>query len=444
MRFYYYLIFRPLLPAVRRSLSAFHYTTLCTTLLYAILLYSLPAYSADFSLNPSITVREEYNDNVFETEHKRTDFITRFMPGIAFTYVAPFWDWNVAYNYDYRYYARNTVHGDDTHNLVGAGTIRLLNDFLLLELNDNYNRVSLNLARDRTQESLIANQSDSNNFTASPYLRFHPAPKLTMRTGYRYTNVWYKDPSAIDREDHSGFVDATYELSPRLNLTGDYIYVHENSINPYDRHNPYVGFRYEYKEGSFLFGQGGFAWFSSKNGVASNNPYWNAGITHLFDHLTVSLTTGVQFPYDPLSGVTRETDYGATVTKALNRGTIGLSLSYSEYSGANIDVEKRYSAGITATHELTERLSGTLSCSIEKYDHKTASYTRRIYLNPSLNYALPHEYSIGLNYIFVDSYSPVVSSDKYQVNRVSLELRKSFGKEVAKLTTPDSGPKTGP
>jgi hypothetical protein len=419
------------------------------------------AHASEFSILPSITVSEEYNDNVFETNDRKSDYITRLMPGIAFGYSAPFWDWDLAYFYDYRYYAMGSRKNDNTHNLVTNGVLRLIKDFMFLELNDTYARVSLNIARDRTQESLFQDQSDSNTFTASPYFLLYPAPKVKVKTGYRYVNVWFKDPSGIDRKDNIGFVDATYEFSPKLNLTADYIYTHENSILPYDRHNPYIGFRYEFKERSFFLGQVGYTWFRSQNGGVSNNPFWNVGLTHSFDHISVTLASGVQYPIDPRSGVTRETDYSFSINKVLNRGAVGASIYYSKYGGintgtnniipgTNVDISSKYGAGITANYELMTKLNGTLAGSIERYDHRsTNSYTRRILVNPALSYALPWDFAVALNYVFVDSYSPTVQTptvqtDTYQVNRVILELRKSFGKLPEKASTAggDQGPGT--
>ena len=423
-------------PTVRCLLSA----AIILLSLFTVLLCET-AY-ADFSIRPSITVSEEYDDNIFESPQKKTDYITRFMPGLSFSYSAPFWDWDLAYNYDYRYYARNTRNGDDTHNLLTKGLVRVIDDFLLLDISDTYSRVSLNIARDRTQESLFVNQSDSNNFTASPYLQFHPSRQTTIKTGYRYNNLWYRDPTAIDHRDHIGYIDVAYEYSPKLTLVANNTYTHDSSSEAYNRDIAYIGGKYEYSEKSFINAQGGMIFQNAqKRGNNYNKPYWNAVITHAFNMLTVSLSTGVKFPDDPENGVTMETDYALAVTKELRRGNIGLNVSYTEYSGSGIrlDVDKRYSAGITSRYELTTKLYGSLICSVERYDHQLAnSYTRRILVNPSLNYTLPDEFSIGLNYTFVDSYSPEIQSDRYQVNRVSFELRKSFGKEVERFKTEKS------
>jgi hypothetical protein len=397
--------------------------------------------ASDFAIRPTIAVSEEYNDNVFEEPNKTTDYITRLMPGITFGYAAPFWDWDLAYNYDYRIYAQRTHKNDDTHNLNTTGHLRLIDDFLLMDINDTYSRVSLDISRDRTQESLIADQSDSNNFTASPYLQFHPNSQATVKIGYRYNNVWYSEASAIDRRDHIGYLDVSYEFSPQLTLNANYTFTHESSTEGYDRHTSYVGGRYEYGERSFISANGGYTISDYKDSGNSGDPYWNAGITHSFDHSSVSLTTSVTYPTDPLSGTSMETVYTLAFNKELARGTAGLTLRYSEFSGTEIDAEKSYGAGITLRHELLPNLSGSLSCNVDKYEHAdTGTYTRRILVNSSLSYTLPREFTIGLNSTFVDSYSPETLEDRYQVNRVSLELRKSFGREVERVRLATSDP----
>jgi uncharacterized protein (PEP-CTERM system associated) len=178
-----------------------------------------------------------------------------------------------------------------------------------------------------------------------------------------------------------------------------------------------------------------------QHGGNTNKPYWNVGVTHSFDHILISLTSQTLYPIDPTTPDTREVANSLTLTKELSRGTIDLNLSYSEFSGTGIDVDKSYGAGITAGYDLTANLRGALTCRVDKYEHRmTDSYTRRIIVNPSLSYALPREFAVALNYVFIDSYSPVTLIDSYQANRVSLELRKSFGREVERLRRPDQEP----
>ena len=393
-----------------------------------VLASSPDVFAGEFSFHPSIAVSEEYTDNVFESrDNKRSDFITRLLPGIAFTYNAPLMDWNLNYAFDYRYYARNSRSDDTTHNLNVRGVTKVIKDLLFLEVSDVYRRVSLDVSRDRTSEGLFIDQSDSNIFIASPYFSFNPGPRTTVKTGYRYRNVWYKEPEGIDRRQHVGFAEANYEYSPKLSLTASYTYTRENSIYPFDRHAPYVGFRYEYKDRSFVFAQGGYTWFKVKNRGNYNYPFWNVGITHVMGTYTVALTSGVTYPEDPESTITRETDYALSITKEFSRGNAGLTLSYADFSGDVIDVSDRYLAGITSRYEIGARLVASLAAGVEKYNHRAPNtYTRRIFVSPALTYPLPKEIFLTLSYYYADYYSPLVYEDNYTLNRVILEARKTF------------------
>lgn len=398
--------------------------------LSALILISLFsfAHAGEFSFHPSIAISEEYTDNVFETrDDKKSDYITHLLPGISFNYTAALLELDLRYAYDYRYYAKGSRSDDSTHDLNFRGTSILIRDLFYLEVRDTYSRVSLDVSRDRTQEGIFVDQTDTNEIYASPYFDFRPGPKTTIRTGYRYRNVWYEEPEGIDRRQHIGFAETTYEYSPRLNLTSSYTFTHENSRDPFERHAPNIGFRYEYRDRSFIMAQGGYTWFSTKLHGDDNSPFWNANITHAMGTYIVSLTTGVSYPDDPQSGATRETHYGLAVTKELRRGSFECSLSYAKYTGNAIDVDRRYGAGVTLRYDLGARVAATLTATIEKYDHTDPNtYTRRIFVNPSLTYPLPKEVFLSLSYVYANYYSPLIYDDNYTLNRVILEARKTF------------------
>jgi hypothetical protein len=399
----------------------------CAVLLVALFL--CPAVRAsEFSFHPSLGVSEEFTDNVYESrDNRKSDFITRVMPGLALKYNAPLWDWDLAYYFDYRYYARNSHKYETTHNLAAKGHIKIIDELFFLDLSDTFKRVSLDVSRDYTQESLFENQTDSNTFTASPYFVFHPGTRTNIKTGYRYTNVWYRDPEAIDKREHSGFLNASYEYSPKLTFTADYLFIRQNSVNSFNRHTPSAGARYEYADKCFIFGQGGYTWVDYSDASDFNKPYWNAGITHTFDTFSLSATTAVLYPEDPLNGFTREINYALALNKPLERGSVGLSVYYSDYDGETVDRTKKFGVGFTGRYDVTEKLAASLSANVERYDYRDPSgHTRRIYVTPGLSYSLPWETSLSLFYSFIDYHSAEIYADNYQVNRVVLEVRKVF------------------
>jgi hypothetical protein len=386
--------------------------------------------AGELSFHPSVAISEEFTDNIYESRsEKRTDFVTRLLPGLTFKYVAPLWDWDIAYNLDYRYYARNSRSDETTHNLAAKGHIKIIDELFFLDVSDTYKRVSLDISRDYTQEGLYSNQSDSNTFTASPYFVLHPGMQTTVKTGYRYTNVWYREPDAIDKQEHTGFVDVIYEFSPQFSLTGGYAYTRQESTSAYDRHAPYAGVRYEYADNSFIFAQGGYTWITYRQDGRGefNNPFWNAGISHTMGVYVLTASAAVSYPEDPLTGVTQEQTFAFAVARPIDRGDISGSLYYSTFDGSGVDRTKKLGGGITAKYNLTEKLSGRLAANLERYEYRTASgHTTRIYIAPGVSYSLPWETSLSLSYAHITYDSSARFDENYSVNRVILEARKTF------------------
>lgn len=388
--------------------------------------------AADFRLTPSLKVSEEYTDNVFERNlNRKSDYITRALPGLVMAYKAPLWDWDLGYNFDYRYYAKGSRKNDNTHEINAKGHLKIVDEVLFLDVSDVYKRVSLDVTRDTTHESLFVNQTDQNIGTVSPYLVLRPSTRMTIKTGYRYINTWYKDPAAISKQDHVGFIDNSYEMSPKFFLTAGYTFTREDAANSIlYRHETYLGPRYEYADKSFIFAQGG-AIVSVYDDIRGEtvNPSWSAGITHTFDTMTANLSTSVKSSDDPRGVSTLETAYSVSLVKNLQRGTVTLQGSYSEFSDAiaNILKNKRYSGGFTSQFEILQDLRGTLGLTYEYYtDERLAAYTRKYFVDSGLTWSVGKDISLGLSYRYIDYSSPKIVTDNYRVNRVILEARKSF------------------
>jgi hypothetical protein len=396
-----------------------------------VLALSDVAHGGEFKIHPSITVDEEYTDNVFEAhDHRVSDFITRTMPGIALAYKAPALTADVNYQFDYRYYAKGSRSSDQTHNVIASGKLTAAENLLFLEVSDVYQRVSQNVSKDLSRESLFFNQLDQNVASISPYITLQPSAKTKVKTGYRFVDTRYFDPTGVDKTNHIGFLDVAYEFSPKWFITWGYTYTREEaSVSNFDQHQPWGGFRYEYAEKSFLFGQAGYTWILYTDGRRLSNEYWNVGFSHVFNTLVTTINTGVRYDEDPLLNVTQETFVNGSLEKQLKRGSLGISLYYSEYgqSGTNKLQTRKYGGAAKGKYEFTARLSGSLGLTAENYYDTTAnSHTRRLVVESGLSYLLAETLTLALNHIYVDSYSPGIAMDNYQVNRVIAEVRKVF------------------
>ncbi len=184
------------------------------TVLFTILSIATVAQGAEFEMHPSLAVSEEFTDNVFETRTNRTsDYITQTLPGLAMSYKAPALTANLDYVFDYRHYARNTVPDDIAHTLSADGHLTAVKNLLFLDVSDEYQRVSLDVTRDVTKESLFVDQTDRNVVTASPYLMFNPMERIMVKTGYRFIDVrYFGTPVGTSRSVHSRSTKPTTSL----------------------------------------------------------------------------------------------------------------------------------------------------------------------------------------------------------------------------------------
>lgn len=399
-----------------------------------ILGMSTAAHAGEGAIHPSIAVSEEFNDNVFDSTRRVTDYITHVLPGVAATYDAPAFKGDLMYSFDYRYYAKNSRVNDTTHNLLANGHLTAVENLLFLDVKDQYQRVSLDATRDTSKESLFTNQSDRNVVSAAPYFTLHPGQRTTVKTGYRYVDTRYFNLSGqspgIDKTNHVGYLEINHELSQRWTMRAGYTFTREEAnVDDYNQHQAFGGFRYEYADKSFLFADAGNTWTLFDSGHRLNNLYWNAGVTHTFDTVTATISSGVSYDEDPRSNILQNTFVNGDVEKRLKNGSLKLSLAYSEYVLAETDVlqTRKYSGTVAGRHEFTSRLNGTVSFTAEKYDQVLLhSYTRRLMADSGLSYILAEQLTLSLNYNYVDLYSPGIALDNRHINRVTLEIRKVF------------------
>lgn len=393
---------------------------------------------AEFEAHPSLAVIEEFTDNVFETNTNRiSDYITRTLPGLALSFRAPVLNGDLNYVFDYRHYARKNRGDEITHILSANGHLTAVENFMYLDVSDEYQRVSLDVTRDVTKESLFLNQSDRNVATVSPYMTLRVTERIPLKFGYRFVNTRYFDSVGIDKTDHIAFLDMSYELSKRFSLTAGYTFIRETAdIDNFSQHQGLGGFRYEYADKSFLFAQAGYTWTNYDSGQRLNSIAWNAGITHAFDTVTGTVTTGVRYDEDPLRNIMKETFVSGTIVKRLNRSSFSLSSQYSEYIPTKTDPlqtttislkTKKYGATASCQYEFTADLNGRLGITAEQYEYpQLDNHTRRYQVDSGLSYLLAKQLSFSLSYIYVDYSSSGIVADNKRVNRAMIELKKIY------------------
>jgi hypothetical protein len=376
---------------------------------------------------------EEYSDNIYLTpENALPDYVTRVMPSIRMVYTAPFWDWDVAYAFDYRYYAYRSREHDSTHALTLLNRTNLVRERLFLDVRDEYRRVSLDPVRDYTQQSLFVNQTDSNDLNISPFFVFDITSHTSGTIGYQYRNLWYRQEGAINKTANGGYLDLVDELSPRTAISAGVRYIREDSdVFTYDKVDILAGPRYEYAEDSLVWLYLGNSWITPEDGTRETQGFWDVGIRHRFLTYTLTFNAALTYIDDPQQIVRRQDRYTATFQKNTDRWALAATVGRWEYRDLLTKHLQftRHGLNGTLAYSLTEALRGAYSFNIDRYEDNSLRTYSMLYLNGlRLEYQFPANTMLALDYRYEHGYSPdsINYQMNYDSNRVALEIRKIF------------------
>jgi hypothetical protein len=416
------------------------------------------AISAEFRIQPGLTLGEEYNDNIFLTPRDRSsDFISRVAPSIDIVYNVPLWDWNVNAFYEYRYYSRyhNYINQNNIPSLNLTNHTRIKDEHMFLDVRENYSRTSLTPTRDYTQESAFINQTDRNILTVNPYFITRPTSRMTVTTGYSYSNIWYKNPTAIDQTNNSVYTGFQQDMSRRSSMLvgirhtqnrnsgrvvsglGNVVTSATTTVLGYTQDDVFLGQRYEYVENSTLYVQIGNSWFHSKDAERVSQVTWDANLTHRYSTMTVIYETGLRFIPDPYRVSRREDRYLATLRRDVERTSLAASGGLYEYRNIKDKhlQQSRYFVNGMMSHSITTKTKVILDFEVDWYkDYLTyTSYltgarteTERYMTGARFEYLAAETMTLALGYRYTNVYSPDVYSDNYFNNRYTVELRMVF------------------
>ncbi len=409
-------------------------------LLIFILSFTIMAEGAEFKIESTVLISEEYTDNAFlKKDPTDEDYITRALPSITMEYKSPIWEWDISYALDYRHYGNYNYYAswveearevEATHDLNAKGHITMIKEFLFINISDEYRRVSLDATRDYSEESRFLNQSDRNIFTVNPYFVIKPDALITLTTGYIYSDTEYKDVSAIDKVDNIAYVESEFELSPKMVFNLGYKYTQgEGETSDYDKNDAYYGVSYEYIEGSHFLLTTGNSWLDFDRGGSYSHIFWNVSITHKFSTVTGSLESAVDYDENPQGNPIRENRYSMSLGKPSGRTTLNLSISLREYRDSETEDLQTKSYGITGNlkYELTSRTAVSIGSTAEEFKRESGkTYTNKYLLDLRFDHILSDSLNLALEYKYTDSYSPKTLQDNYMNNRFIVEIKKSL------------------
>ena len=307
---------------------------------WLVISFAIPAFSliyapisfAELRLTPSITLREEYNDNIFLTpSNEEDDYITSIHPAVNMTYNIRLLTLSMDYGLNFRFYAdhteRNETSLSKTQRARLETTVSPYKDIFFIKVSDEYKRVSIDERRQITLENAFVNMTDSNNFFINPYIEYPLSGTLKARTGYRYTNIWYKEKEGNDVENHTGTVDLEKGLSAKIttSLSYSYLFYRPKKTEDYDKQDVTLGITYQINPDLFLAGNIGETWFDYERRNDQNFTIENLQANYL---LTSMITLGAGYSESFFDSVISGTYKSKSETGTINyNGRIPLNLT---------------------------------------------------------------------------------------------------------------------
>lgn len=178
---------------------------------------------ARLGVEPRLTLREEYDDNIFLTpEDEESDFITTVTPGVALRWEARHFTLVLDYGLEFLFYRDHPEFDEtsigDTQRARAEAEILPGRSFSVSIL-DEYKRIPIDLRRSSVETNPIVNKTNVNRFLLNPRYRLGKLPALQATMGYQYEEFRYDSPEGDDNSSHALTLALARQMSERLNLT---------------------------------------------------------------------------------------------------------------------------------------------------------------------------------------------------------------------------------
>jgi hypothetical protein len=253
---------------------------------------------------------------------------------------------------------------------------------------------------------------------------------MSITTGYVYMDTWYKDPLAINRKDNIIYADVKKDISPRAAMIAGIRHLQDtNIVEDYKQDDLYLGLFYEYAEKSLVTFRAGKSWFDFERTGRTTHIFWDAIIKQRYSTVTITYETGVRLIPDPLRNFRREDRYLATVSKDVERTSLTISGGLYEYREAEHQQLENTSYQLTGSvsHALSTKARIKLDLASERLrDNQEGTLTKRYLSGVRFEHIIEENLTLAFDYRYTNVYSTAISSESYDNNRFTVELRKGF------------------
>ena len=380
---------------------------------------------ARLSINTSIDLGQEYNNNIFlDPAVKEDDFITTVFPTLELQYVrSKYLNIELEYGLRYLFYRHHSELNDtgtkETQNAQLQAQIKP-SDNLLIDISDIYERVPVDIRREVAEGNVFFNKTERNTFTVSSSMTLRMTPFVTQTIGYRYINVWQGDDDLVDSESHFVYTYFNNRISSRINGTVKYEYLtydanlknNQDEISDYARHQGSLKIQYRLSSQLNINAQVGQSWVDFNREDDVNITFWNAGIEYSFGSSSVSVSYILSLEDSAKDGAFKNirTDFSFVTGRAFS---LTINPYYVTGKYLNVDREDEIlGANLSISRSLSEKVNARLKGRLEKLsflpeDEEVARYNAEI----SIDHILSRSISTNFGYTYNRSNSNIDAND---------------------------------
>jgi hypothetical protein len=380
------------------------YFAIISLLAIVVLGVSVAAFALDYNADLSLSLSEQYNDNIFLSHTDRVgDFITVINPALALSTKTDKIDAMLNYSPSLNYYASHDEKNDISHQASGQGLFRLT-ERLSVGLSDTFVQTKESSIINNTPSlqgagPLAAGQNKITTNTLSGNLSYRFSEKLTFQPSVTYTTTDNTQTGVGDNNTYTGAMLATYLLTDRTSLKANASYSY-----------------YAYTVSSDAYGQ-----------------VYTIGVTHKFTPtFTVDAYGGINVttikePSNTDTGFTG----GLTVTKTFEKGSASIALTDGIVPGLQgTSPLKSQVITLNYSRPLTAALDSSLSAWYGRYRSigniglgQNSNYMGG---NAGLSYKLTSWANLFLSYSYLNSDDNVNKSGSYhnQIITAGIKLSK--------------------
>jgi hypothetical protein len=392
---------------------------------------------------PSISVDEEYNDNLFlDKTDKVSDYITTVSPAFNLSFLSQHTTLGLSYSSGFVWYAENSDLNQTTPRQAGSLTLgQELSQHWSLNLSDTYLRTEQEINNLAGYEDIEGVRHDRKPYwvnSGNVALNYSFGPQDTVSFGYRNSYLENESDTLDNGMQQGAFGNLTYWFDIRNGMELDYAYTKADfwrnegptETDDYTGHD--AGLRYIRQFSPHTSGSlgGGFATRNFDGPTAGYNVYdGSIGLNHSFsEYLSLSANAGYFIQKTDDGDTDSGPTYGVSLTKQFNRGSFSVggnggwrehyleaeSRGFVQYWGVNSSVQ----------YQLLESLSGHASLAYIVSKDETNREWKTWYGGCGLSRPLLRWLSASLNYSYENRIDDVGIED-YTVNRVMLFLTAS-------------------